>query len=497
MASPVPATLVRLADVLSMIAIDPSSTSLDENPVDGVRLARTYEELQGAIAGEIVVLDPVLIPSVPTYRFDLAVGELGSGVAAVLGGSPSATARRTALARGVALGELLPDASFSALLLLVRDLVRGRQERDISVLESICRICDRTLLVSDLDALIAKTSALLRTSMDIRSTPTSDQSEAIRVTGAATQYLVDVGEPPVDTPFGRAARSYVARRIGELLQQQLDAGPSADLPPDDLVNEILLDEADHLGAVQRLRRMGFPIDGAHTAIRIGCHDHDDPTGPPMTTRLRLQVRNTALAAATADDGHWTCTGTSASIVLVSSQADPNGVLRPLDAARTVRRIVDAIDSLDARVHVGVGTRQVGVEGMRSTVKEAAVALRSAVDNRSHNDPHYFDRLGLGRALMQWAEIDWVKPVVHEALAPLLAQEPNRRRESLRTLRTYLDTGRSIGDTARRLHLHRNSVRYRVQRMEELLDINLDDPDERLFIELGCRLFLDDTERLPA
>lgn len=184
-------------------------------------------------------------------------------------------------------------------------------------------------------------------------------------------------------------------------------------------------------------------------------------------------------------------GTPASIVLVASRAEAADNASPLDITQSVARVVRAVASTDARVHIGVGTTQLGVSGLRSTVGEAAVALRSAADRGRQNDPQYFDRLGLGRALMQWAEIEWVKPVVNETLAPLLAQTPHRRRESLRTLRTYLDTGRSIGETASRLHLHRNSVRYRIERIRDLLDVDLDDPDQRLFIELGCRLFLSD------
>jgi DNA-binding PucR family transcriptional regulator len=37
-----------------------------------------------------------------------------------------------------------------------------------------------------------------------------------------------------------------------------------------------------------------------------------------------------------------------------------------------------------------------------------------------------------------------------------------------------------------LHLHRNAVRYRVQRAFEVLGIDEDDADQRLFLHLACR-----------
>ena len=44
-----------------------------------------------------------------------------------------------------------------------------------------------------------------------------------------------------------------------------------------------------------------------------------------------------------------------------------------------------------------------------------------------------------------------------------------------TLTTYLGTGSRIPATASRLYLHPNSVRYRIQRIEELCGVDLNNP----------------------
>jgi len=53
-----------------------------------------------------------------------------------------------------------------------------------------------------------------------------------------------------------------------------------------------------------------------------------------------------------------------------------------------------------------------------------------------------------------------------------------------TLRAYLDGFGDIAGTARRLHVHPNTVRYRIRRIEKLLTTSLDDPEERLVLALG-------------
>jgi DNA-binding PucR family transcriptional regulator len=55
-----------------------------------------------------------------------------------------------------------------------------------------------------------------------------------------------------------------------------------------------------------------------------------------------------------------------------------------------------------------------------------------------------------------------------------------------TLAAYLDGFGDIAAVAQRLHVHPNTVRYRVRRIEKLLGTSLDDPDDRLVLALGLR-----------
>jgi len=55
-----------------------------------------------------------------------------------------------------------------------------------------------------------------------------------------------------------------------------------------------------------------------------------------------------------------------------------------------------------------------------------------------------------------------------------------------TLAAYLDGFGDIAGVAERLHVHPNTVRYRVRRIEKLLSTSLDDPDDRLVLALGLR-----------
>lgn len=61
---------------------------------------------------------------------------------------------------------------------------------------------------------------------------------------------------------------------------------------------------------------------------------------------------------------------------------------------------------------------------------------------------------------------------------------------------YLNTERNISLTARRVYMHRNSVIYRLQRIQDMLGLNLDDPDVRLRLMITFKI-LQMEGKLPA
>jgi DNA-binding PucR family transcriptional regulator len=64
----------------------------------------------------------------------------------------------------------------------------------------------------------------------------------------------------------------------------------------------------------------------------------------------------------------------------------------------------------------------------------------------------------------------------------------RQREPVlaETLRAYLDGFGDVAATAAGLHVHPNTVRYRVRRVEEILGTSLTDPEVRLLLSLSLR-----------
>lgn len=68
--------------------------------------------------------------------------------------------------------------------------------------------------------------------------------------------------------------------------------------------------------------------------------------------------------------------------------------------------------------------------------------------------------------------------------PLVEHDRERRSDLVKTLKVYFDTGANASEAADRLFLHRNSMLYRLSRVEKLTGLNLKDPRVRLALQLG-------------
>jgi hypothetical protein len=79
-------------------------------------------------------------------------------------------------------------------------------------------------------------------------------------------------------------------------------------------------------------------------------------------------------------------------------------------------------------------------------------------------------------------------LVADCLAPLADLPPGERERLLATLAAWLAHQRHTPDVAAHLHVHPQTVRYRVAKLRELFGDRLDDPEGRFALELAVRIY---------
>ena len=94
-------------------------------------------------------------------------------------------------------------------------------------------------------------------------------------------------------------------------------------------------------------------------------------------------------------------------------------------------------------------------------------------------------LGVYRLLLALRETTTLGPFVTQTLAPLLADRRNGE-ALIQTLDVFFACNGNLSKAAKHLHLHRNSLLYRLHRARELLGHDLDDPELRLALQLAIK-----------
>jgi purine catabolism regulator len=119
--------------------------------------------------------------------------------------------------------------------------------------------------------------------------------------------------------------------------------------------------------------------------------------------------------------------------------------------------------------VGVSRVVADVSQLATAYHQAWEAVRVGRRLAGAGSVSRFDDLGLYRLLSQVPDSEELRSFLADTLGPLAAAEGDVESDELRrTLTVLLDTNLNVAQTARRLHFHYNTLRYRIGKLERLL-----------------------------
>jgi len=100
-----------------------------------------------------------------------------------------------------------------------------------------------------------------------------------------------------------------------------------------------------------------------------------------------------------------------------------------------------------------------------------------------NRVNHICNLGIFTPIFKKNNIEELKTFCYKLLKPLIINDRENNSMFMETLRNYFDTNLNTNETAERLYLHINTLRYRLKRIEELTNTSLQKMDDR------CNLYI--------
>lgn len=235
----------------------------------------------------------------------------------------------------------------------------------------------------------------------------------------------------------------------------------------ELVND-LITGTDDSATYTRAEALGHDLHGMHHVAVVQWQD------TPANERFMRAVSRAAQAL-----GMRSLLASRSETAVLIVQGEPRG-------AALYEAVAGELDS--RRGAVGIGGPCEVTDGLPRSFDQATRALSV----RRRSQPPYgatdFDQLGLYRILARGDDGREVEQFVREWLGHLLDYDVAHGTDLVPTLTQYFDCGGNYDKTARALAIHRSTLRYRLQRIQEVSGRRLNDVESRLNLQVATRIW---------
>ncbi|NBD23861.1 PucR family transcriptional regulator [Paenibacillus glycinis] len=158
------------------------------------------------------------------------------------------------------------------------------------------------------------------------------------------------------------------------------------------------------------------------------------------------------------------------------------------AKERLRQVLEALQlpiaEAEAKLTIGIGQGGRGFMQAHVSYQEALQAISLAPILRANQV--FFDEIGVFHLLFHIADKQLLSAFVRTYLGPILDHDEAKGSDLLRTLKVYLDCDGSKRLAAERLFIVRQSLYYRLDKIEELLGADYMQPEKRLALQVGIR-----------
>ncbi len=254
----------------------------------------------------------------------------------------------------------------------------------------------------------------------------------------------------------RAVREKEATLRGDLLAQLLNASD----PPD---SEL----------VERAHRFDFKLNARYQALVIAGHASAGEGDPDLHERVEEWLQDQHPALVVLRD--WRV------VVILQGHRTPNG-------ERIARNLVAALSHPGERLLIGVGRAVNDVTDIGGSYEQAMEALE------------VMESLGRTEGVMRFVDLGvlhWLRNLPPSLLQDnayidivrhLADYDARHQTRLLETLETYLDHGTASAETASYLYVHRNTLAYRLERIEKITKLDLKNADCRLNLHIAIKSY---------
>lgn len=153
-----------------------------------------------------------------------------------------------------------------------------------------------------------------------------------------------------------------------------------------------------------------------------------------------------------------------------------------DLDRLAETIVDNLHAeAMVKVRVGYGNRVVNLPDITKSYQEAKMALEVGRIFYAEKEVISYSNLGIGRLIYQ-LPMSLCEMFIHEVFGDEVPDIFNE--ETLTTIQKFFENNLNISETARQLYVHRNTLVYRLERLEKTIGLDIRRFDDAMTFKIA-------------
>jgi len=141
-----------------------------------------------------------------------------------------------------------------------------------------------------------------------------------------------------------------------------------------------------------------------------------------------------------------------------------------------------------RLSIGIGNLCQNIGDYRRGFAEANEALQMGQSLNRDGGVTHFNDLGVYRYLYKIARMDDLRDMYQDQVARIANYDRRKGTDLLDTLETYLECAGNLTKTSNRLFVHRNTLIQRLERLQSLCDIELQERSNWLTLQVAIKVF---------
>lgn len=245
------------------------------------------------------------------------------------------------------------------------------------------------------------------------------------------------------------------------------------------LDRLLIGDVSQQEAVRQGERFDHDMTQTHIAMVLAWQGDDTPSMRRLETMVNTIIdtqRTEALVWQREREGQ----------VVVFHATDPKD---PIDQSLTLaENFTKEINSQYPQNHVAIGLGQAArdVSAWRSSYRDAVQAMELA-ERLQTDTPLYIGDLGVYQLILSLSDRDKLTQFCDKTLGTLVEYDMRQNADLVKTMEAFFQCHGNLSQTAEELIVHRNTLLYRMNRINEIAGIDLNRPETRLALHLAITI----------